>query len=198
MACRIGAKKIIRHRIKELPHSLIKTMPDFFRLILPFIVKNVISITVGIGVFLLAYSYLGHLQVFKEVWISYVVLAFCILLSISVFVLVKGVLRFIAQAFRLVLNVRETNRQRSYEESYRNRQWEDAVISRVRALPTPTQFRFKSAGSESFEVIGHDLTVNELSELGAVKVINRTARGLRIILTEKGIAAVRKKSDLIY
>ncbi|WP_304627005.1 hypothetical protein, partial [uncultured Parasutterella sp.] len=166
--------------------------------VLPFIVKNVISITVGIGVFLLAYSYLGHLEVFKEVWISYVVLAFCILLSISVFVLVKGVLRFIAQAFRLALNVRETNRQRSYEESYRNRQWEDAVISRVRALPTPTQLRFKSAGSESFEVIGHDLTINELSELGAVKVINRTARGLWIILTEKGIAAVRKKSDLIY
>lgn len=157
-----------------------------------------ISITVGIGVFLLAYSYLGHLEVFKEVWISYVVLAFCILLSISVFVLVKGVLRFIAQAFRLALNVRETNRQRSYEESYRNRQWEDAVISRVRELPIPTQFRFKSAGSESFEVIGHDLTINELSELGAVRVISRTARGLRIILTEKGIAAVRKKSDLIY
>ncbi|WP_160335214.1 hypothetical protein [Parasutterella muris] len=72
------------------------------------------------------------------------------------------------------------------------------MISRVRALPTPTQLRFKSAGSESFEVIGHDLTINELSELGAVKVINRTARGLWIILTEKGIAAVRKKSDLIY
>lgn len=123
-------------------------MPDFFRLILPFIVKNVISITVGIGVFLLVYSYLGHLEVFKEVWISYVVLAFCVLLSMSVFVLAKGVLRFIAKAFRLALNVRETNQRRAYEESYRNRQWEDAVISRVRALPTPTQLRFKSSGSD--------------------------------------------------
>lgn len=173
-------------------------MPDCFRLILPFIVRNVISITVGIGIFLLAYSYFGHLEVFKDPWISYVVLAFCVLLSVSAFVIAKGVLRFIAQTFRLALNVRETNQQRAYEESYRNRQWEDAVISRVRALPTPTQLRFKSSGSDSFEVIGHDLTINELSELGAVKVINRTARGLRIILTEKGIAAVRKKSDLIY
>lgn len=192
------SQKIIRHRIKELPHSLIKTMPDFLKLIVPFIVKNVISITVGIGIFLLAYSYFGHLEVFKDPWISYVVLAFCVLLSVSAFVIAKGVLLFIARVFRIALNVRETNQQRSYEESYRNRQWEDAVISRVRELPIPTQFRFKSAGSESFEVIGHDLTINELSELGAVRVISRTARGLRIILTEKGIAAVRKKSDLIY
>ena len=156
------------------------------------------SITFGIGIFLLAYSFFGQLEVFKEPWISYVVLVFCVLLSVSVFLITKTILISVMKLLKVVLVVRERNHQRENEARYKERQWEAAVVSRVRSLPTPVQSVFKSAGCESFVVMGHDLTIIELTELGAVRVIHRAEDGLRIVLTDKGRATVRKHRSSIY
>ena len=173
-------------------------MPDFLKAILPLIVKNVISITVGIGIFLLAYSFFGQLEIFREPWVSYVVLGFCVLLSVSASLIGKSILIFMVKIFKGILSMRQREQQRENEVRHQNRLWEEAVVSRVRALPTPIQFNFKTAGCNSFVVIGHDLIIIELCELGAVQVVSRTEAGLRIVVTDKGLATVKKYSSFIF
>lgn len=186
-----SSSKIIRHRIKDSLVSLIKTMPDWIVLIISFAETYVMPIAVGLLAFVLSYHYFGDWEEFKRPEMFWIILVLCVAIALSVSILIK-------RLRDAIINARAERIFQQEKQLRLQRQWEEAVVSRVRALPTPIQFKFKSACRESFEVIGHDLIIIELSELEAVKVVDRTTYGLRIMLTEKGIAAVRKKCDSIF
>lgn len=168
-------------------------MPEWIPLIITFVLKHVVATIVGILFFWALYGGYGDTILFQKTEFFWITFAFCILVAILIGQILRGIINgFLSVKGAIVAS--QLDKDRKQRES---RELEDRIVNEAMHLG-PYRLDCKNADKTPFEVIGHDPAVQRLVALGVFKIVGRTNCGLRVQLTDFGIAVFQKRKDDIY
>lgn len=172
-------------------------MPDWIALIISFVEKYVIPLTLGLVAFFVSYFIFGDWKEFQRPEIFWLILLLCLAVALSVFVIVEKITKTIINAITNAKNERE---YRQWKQLKAQKEWEDEVVNALKFLPGPTKHEIKNCQSEEtrFCLYGYEPTLGRLHELNAVTIVGRSSFGLIFVLTKQGMQVVRKRSRDLY
>lgn len=168
-------------------------MPDWIALIISFVEKHVIPLTLGLIAFVLSYHFFGDWKEFQHPGMFWIILLLCVGIALSVFVIAGKATKAIIDAW----NDRKYLRWRQVQAQ---KEWEDEVVNALTFLPGPTKHEIKNCQSEEtrFCLYGYEPTLGRLHELNALTIVGRSSFGLIFVLTKQGMQVVRKRSRDLY